>query len=351
LLRAIGKPQSVSAFTIWFRFRPRLKKKRRCCPRTPLEIYRLAQAASLACDPPCRSELLYQLAAFLTFNGCNIAPISCLLLAFNHVASTPKSSLDNVYHFLVWKEAEVSEDVEFVSALRKIYCWSSIPTVTSLRDLVSNLVDDFCYMRGDDPLDTSRSLRLILTAYAFTNLDTKKSSGCRFGLVGWLLKARLMNWINSLAKSEEVDSALQLLLRVCSLSVDVILLTVQLDLRRPSAAPLKNKPSACQRGVLVCCERIFEVLVSLLPTSSQHLPLVVFCLFRLAPCLSGEQITELGDVLRGLSVKDLPASNPVVISSILPPLQSACINRSFERLQIPSTELLAQWIKRTLSPS
>ncbi|VDK40328.1 unnamed protein product [Taenia asiatica] len=323
LLKAIDKPQEISSFTLWFRVRPHVKRKRRCLPRTPLEIYRLAQTAFLTCDPSRHIELLYQLTTFLSFNEYSTAPISCLLLAFQHVPSTPMSSLDSVYQFLAWEEAEGSADVEFISTLRKASCWSSTPAVASLRDLTSSLVDDFCYARGDNADDTSRALRLILTAHAFTTLDVKKSPGNRFGLVGWLLRARLINWINTLAKGVEADSALQLMLRVCSLSVDVILLTVQLDLRRPSTAPSSNKLSACQRGVLMCCERLFEVLVSLLSTSSQHLPLAVFCLFRLVPCLSDEQITELGGLLRNLPVNDLPTPNPVGISSILPPLQSA----------------------------
>lgn len=274
LLKAIDKPRETSSFTLWFRVRPHAKKKRRCLPRTPLEIYRLAQTAFLICDPSRRSDLLYRLTTFLSFNEYNRAPISCLLLAFQHVPSTPMSSLDNVYQFLAWEEAEESVDVEFISNFQKTSFWSSTPTVTSLRDLVSNLVDDFCYVRGDNADDTSRALRLILTAHAFTNLEVKKSSTYRFGLVGWLLRARLINWINTLTKDVEVESALQLMLRVCSLSVDVILLTVQLNLRRSSTTPSNKKLSACQRGVLACCERLFEVLVSLLSTSSQHLPLV-----------------------------------------------------------------------------
>ncbi|KAL5969886.1 hypothetical protein TSMEX_002379 [Taenia solium] len=280
LLKAIDKPQEASSFTLWFRVRPHVKRKRRCLPRTPLEIYRLAQTAFLTCDPSRRIELLYQLTTFLSFNEYSTAPISCLLLAFQHVPSTPMSSLDSVYQFLAWEEAGGSADVEFISTLRKASRWSSTPTVTSLRDLTSNLVDDFCYARGGNADDTSRALRLILTAHAFTTLDVKKSSGNRFGLVGWLLKARLINWINTLAKSVEADSALQLMLRVCSLSVDVILLTVQLDLRRPSTTPSSNKLSACQRGVLTCCERLFEVLVPLLSTSSQHLPLSLVSLMN-----------------------------------------------------------------------
>ncbi|KAL5104785.1 hypothetical protein TcWFU_009925 [Taenia crassiceps] len=350
LLKAIGKPQELSSFTLWFRVRPHARKKRRCLPRTPLEIYRLAQAAFLTCDPSRRSELLYQLAAFLSFNEYSRAPISCLLLAFQYVPSTPMSSLDNVYHFLAWGEAELA-DVEFSSTLRKSSCWSSTPTVTSLRDLVSKLVDDFCYARGDNVEDTSRALRLILTAHAFTNLEVKKSSTYRFGLVGWLLRARLINWINTLTKALEMDSALPLMLRVCSLSIDVILLTVQLDLRRSSTTPFNKKISPCQRGVLACCERLFEVLESHLSTSSQHLPLVVLCLFRLVPCLSDDQITQLGGLLRCLPVDDLPTPSPTSIPSILPPMQSTCIKRSFERLEIPSAQSLAQWMKRTLDPS
>ncbi|EUB61217.1 hypothetical protein ECG_08536 [Echinococcus granulosus] len=348
LLKAVGMPQDTSAFTLWFRVRLHVKKKRRFLPRTSLQIYRLAQAAFLTCDPSRRSDLLYQLATFLSFNEYSTTPISCLLLASYHVASTPMSSLDSVYQFLAWKEAEESADVEFVSTLRNTSCWSSTPTVTSLRDLVSDLVDNFCYARGDNADDNSRALLLILTAHAFTDLEVKKSSTYRFGLVGWLLRARLINWINALVKSVGEDSTLQLILRVCSLSIDVILLTVQLDLRR-SSTPSNKKLSACQRGVLACCERLFEVLLSLLPTSSQHLPLVVFCLLRLVPCLTDDQTAKLSGLLRDLPTDDLSTPNAISISSILPPLQSACISRSFERLQIPSAQPLAHWMRRILS--
>ena len=282
LLKARIKPSEMSSFTSWFRTRPNAKGKRRCLPKSPLMLYRLAQVIFLTCEPSHHSDILYQLTTFLLFNGYNKAPISCLLLAFQPKPPIQESRLDSVYRFLAWKEAEESTggDLEdFVSGLRVTSTWNSISGFTSLLDLVSKLVDDFCYRKeGDDFKNIAKALRLILISHAFANLDVKKASTCRFGLVGWLLKARLLNWISSLSKSDD-DSALSLMLRVASLSVDVILLSTQLDLRH--ILPKKSL-SPCQRGLLNCSNRLFDVLSSTLTKckqQQQHTPLVSFSLF------------------------------------------------------------------------
>lgn len=283
LLKSVGKSSEISDFTSWFRVRFNLsKKKNRCPPKPPLLLFRLAQTAYLTCEMARRSDLLYQMATFLAFNGYVSTPTTCLLLAFQSCPSLSPSSLELVYQFLAWKEAENCSEVnEFVSSLRQATFWSKKPPITSLRDLLSTLVDDFCYGKKgmDSPEhaeDTTRALRLLLTVHAFTELDVKKSTAYRFGLTGWLLKARLLSWINNLAKNLERDeSTMKLLLRVCSLSVDVILLATQLDIQRSALNPPKTMVlSQCQRGLLYCCDKIFEVLTSISATAHDQSPAV-----------------------------------------------------------------------------
>ncbi|KAM7539048.1 hypothetical protein Aperf_G00000051438 [Anoplocephala perfoliata] len=357
LLNSAGKSSEMSAFALWFRVRLHLtKKKRRCPPKPPLLLFRLAQTAYLTCDVARRSDLLYQLATFLAFNGYASTPTTCLLLAFQFCPSSPPSSLELVYQFLAWKEAEDCSEVnEFVSALRQSAFWSEKPPITSLRYLLSTLVDDFCYGKKglnspEHVEDTTRALRLLLTVHAFTELDVKKSAANRFGLTGWLLKARLLSWINNLAKNLEKDeSTIKLLLRVCSLSVDVILLATQLDIRRSPSNPPKTKVLLpCQRGLLFCCDKIFEVLASISTSEHDQTPAIIFCLLRLTPCLTEEQITKLRDILLGLHVERLFDLGRMDLPSILPPLQNSFIAHTLDRLELSQRPQLVQALKKIL---
>ncbi|VDD81949.1 unnamed protein product [Mesocestoides corti] len=198
LLRASGRRMDASLFACWFRVRKHGKRKRRCLPRPPVQFYRLAQTAFLCCQNHV-DQLLYQLAAFVLFNGNSTAPMSCLLLASGSLPSAPPSSLDTVYQFLVSEEPSVNDFFTHALTERR---WSVQTTGPSLRDLLCNLVDKVCHRTENENVEANlKALRLILTAKAFNELDVKKSSTYRFGLIGWLLKARLMNWISNLAKS------------------------------------------------------------------------------------------------------------------------------------------------------
>ncbi|VDO13098.1 unnamed protein product, partial [Rodentolepis nana] len=358
LLKSINKGSDISAFNSWFRVRTHAsKKKARCPPKSPTLLFRLAQTSFLTCDLSKREDLLYQLSNFLAFNGYDSAPLTCLLLAFQSNPSSPPSSLDSAYQFLAWKERDQCPDSnEFVTALCQVSFYSDSPSITLLREFVSSLVNDFCYGKKDQEdtpenrEDIARALRLVFTFHAFTELDVKKSAANRFGLAGWLLKVRLLNWINSLEKGVEMcASTSKLLLRICSLTVDIILLTTQLDMQMNSHKTTAKVLSPCQRGLTYCSDKLFEVLISIPNTFREHIPCIVVCLLRLAPCLSEEQISKLRIYLIDLSKEDLSTHEPLMLPSILPPLQNAFVNHILDRLKLSSNHPLVQVLKKILN--
>lgn len=281
LLKSLGKGSEISAFNSWFRVRTHVSKKKGLCPpKSPMLLFRLAQTSFLTCDLAKREDLLYHLSTFLAFNGYDSIPITCLLLAFQSCPTSTPSSLETVYQFLAWKEGERSpESNELVTALRQVAFYSSSPSVTLLRHFLSSLVNDFCYGRKgqeDTPEnreDIARALRLLFTVYAFSELDVKKSAANRLGVALWLLKVRLLNWINSLKKGTEMsESTAKLLLRICSLTVDVVLLTAQLDMHINLPKTTTKVLSPCQRGLTYCTDKIFEFLISIPNTILEHTP-------------------------------------------------------------------------------
>nr|CUU99522.1 hypothetical transcript [Hymenolepis microstoma] len=358
LLKSINKGSDISAFNSWFRVRTHAsKKKARCPPKSPMLLFRLAQTSFLTCDLSKREDLLYQLSTFLAFSGYDSAPITCLLLAFQSNPSSASSSLASVYQFLAWKEREQClESNEFVAALRQVSFYSDSPSVILLREFISSLVNEFCYgKKGQEDTpenreDIARALRLVFTFHAFTELDVKKSAANRFGLAGWLLKVRLLNWINSLEKGVEMcEATSKLLLRICSLTVDIILLTTQLDMQMNPSKITAKVLSPCQRGLTYCSDKIFEVLISIPKTFPEHIPCIVVCLLRLAPCLSEQQLSTLRDVLIDLSKGHLLNHEPLNLPSILPPLQNAFVNHALERLKLSSNRPIVQVLKKLLN--
>lgn len=192
LLRSAQIPIKPADFAAWFRHPAGKKTRRRL---SPIGVYHLAQTAFLGCTSASTTSLLYPLALIFLMKGY---PLGCLLLASQRCFNEGGGGhLEAMYQRLVSTEELPQQLKTMLQPELAHRGWWHPGLSSTMKDDISGLADAVLKApaEGDDALEAAWALRLVLTALRMRSASEKQSSSTFV----WLLKARLMPWINSLS--------------------------------------------------------------------------------------------------------------------------------------------------------